>query len=185
MTFAPPASRFQFCPSCGARLSAPAAAGLLTCGSCGFHYYFNPACATAALFIRPDGMALFIRRKLEPQRGKLALPGGFLNEGETAEEGVRREFVEEVGIDPGTVTFLCSHPNEYPWRGIRYPVLDLFFTATASGSEEAQALDGVDSVHWLDPLTVDLDEIAFPSMRHALEVYRRHRGAAIPSPAPA
>ena len=56
-----------------------------------------------------------------------------------------------------------------------YPVLDFFFVARAQGHEVPEALDGVASVHWLDPLTVDPDEIAFPSMRYALEVYRRRQ----------
>lgn len=146
----------------------------MDCGRCGFHYYFNVTCATAALLVRDDGTALFVRREFEPRRGKLALPGGFLDAGETAEEGVRREFVEETGIDPGPVRYLCSFPNSYDWRGVRYPVLDFYFTATATGAmPEPQALDGVASVHWLNPLTVDPDEIAFPSMRAALEVYRQ------------
>ncbi len=152
----------------------------LRCGGCGFTFYFNTTCATAALLVRPDGQALFIRRAKDPAKDKLAMPGGFIDEGETAEEGVRREFVEEVGFAPESIHFLCSHPNTYFYKAVTYPVLDFFFVARASGGEVPEALDGVASVHWLDPLTIDPAEIAFPSMRYALEIYRQRRDPARP-----
>ena len=111
---------------------------------------------------------------------KLAMPGGFIDEGETAEEAVRREFVEEVGFAPEGIEFLCSQPNQYLYKEVTYPVLDFFFVARARGDEVPQALDGVASVHWLDPLAIEPEEIAFPSMRYALEIYRRRRDEARP-----
>ena len=108
------------------------------------------------------------------------MPGGFIDEGETAEDGVRREFVEEVGFALDGIEFLCSHPNLYFYKEVTYPVLDFFFVARASGKEVPQALDGVASVHWLDPLRIDPEEIAFPSMRYAFEIYRRRRDEARP-----
>lgn len=170
-----PSRKFRYCPACAAPFPEGHAGRPLRCGSCGFNYYFNTTCATAALIVRADGQALFIRRAREPAMDKLALPGGFIDEGETAEEAVRREFVEEVGFAPEGIEFLCSQPNLYFYKEVTYPVLDFFFVARASGREVAQALDGVASVHWLDPLAIDPEEIAFPSLRYALEIYRRRR----------
>ncbi len=175
-----PHQRFHYCPSCGGAFPGGAAADPLRCGACGFTYYFGPTCATAALLIRSDGQALFIRRAKEPALGKLGMPGGFIGEGETAEEAARREFVEEVGFAPGDLDFLCSYPNSYDYKGVTYPVLDIFFVARAVGDEEPQALDGVASVHWMDPLGVEPGEIAFPSMVRTLECYRRRRDPARP-----
>ncbi len=172
--------RFRHCPSCGEAFPGGAAADPLRCGACGFVYYFGPTCATAALLIDAAGRALFIRRAKAPAEGQLGMPGGFIGEGETAEEAVRREFVEEVGFAPEELDFLCSYPNSYDYKGVTYPVLDFFFVARARGDEEPQALDGVASVHWLDPLAVDPAEIAFPSMVQALECYRRRRDPARP-----
>ncbi len=168
-----PSQKFRYCPACGVPFPAGRASQPLDCAGCGFRYYFNTTCATAALLVRADGKALFIRRAKEPAKDKLAMPGGFVDVGETAEEGVRREFVEEVGFAPEGIEFLCSQPNLYFYKDVTYPVLDFFFVARAQGHEVPEALDGVASVHWLDPLTVDPDEIAFPSMRYALDVYRR------------
>ena len=47
----------------------------------------------------------------------------------------------------------------------------LFFIARAASVAEVRALDGVESFCWLDPARVDLDDVAFPSMRRALELF--------------
>jgi ADP-ribose pyrophosphatase YjhB (NUDIX family) len=161
---------FRFCPSCGAARE-PGNTPPLTCASCGFTLYMNTTCATAAFLVRPDGTALFIRRAKDPAKGKLAIPGGFIDEGETAEEGVRREFREEVGINPGSLQYLCSHINSYHYKGVTYPVLDFFFITRATGDEKPEALDAVAGFSWLDPQEVDPAEMAFPSMVYALKQY--------------
>ena len=170
-----PFSHFRHCPSCGAGRE-PVLTQPLACKACGFTLYMNTTCATAAFLRRPDGKVLFIRRGKAPALGKLAIPGGFIDVGETAENGLRREFVEEVGIHIAEITFLCSYPNQYLYEGITYPVLDFFFTALATGEEKPAALDAVDSYCWLDPREVDVAEIAFPSMVHALRVYLEQSG---------
>jgi len=120
---------------------------------------------------------LWGRRAKDPARGKLALPGGFVDFGETAEEALRREIREEVNLTVGPLEFLCSQPNEYSYHGITYPVLDLFFVASALDITGLHALDGVESVHWIAPGDLDLDDIAFPSVRRAVEVFRSIRAA--------
>jgi ADP-ribose pyrophosphatase YjhB (NUDIX family) len=48
----------------------------------------------------PLGKGLIvIRRNIEPQKGTLTLPGGYLDLGETWQQGARRELHEETGID--------------------------------------------------------------------------------------
>ena len=141
------------------------------CPACGFVYYFNPAIAAAAFVRNPAGQTLFIRRAKEPAKGKLAIPGGFVDVGETAETALRREIREEVGIQIDTLRYLCSRTNEYPYKEITYPVLDLFFVAEVSGAARASALDGVESCTWVEASRVDPVEIAFPSIRVALALY--------------
>ena len=165
-----PVDHFRFCPRCGQGLQAPASAHTLHCQACGFVYYFNPAIAAAAFISNPSGQTLFIRRSKDPAKGKLAIPGGFVDIGETAERALQREIHEEVGLEVGSLTYLCSQTNDYHYKEITYPVLDLFFVAAVANSAGVAALDGVESYSWLDAAQVNPEEIAFPSVRAALAV---------------
>lgn len=163
-----PARAFRFCPRCGRERSLSEPAQPFQCGHCGFVYYFNACLAVAAILLGPEDRALFVRRAHEPAKGRLAVPGGFIDLGETAEAALRREIKEEVNLEVGALEFLCTAVNEYHYRDITYPVLDLTFVARAKSIEGIAALDGVESFCWLKPAEVDLSEIAFPSIRAAL-----------------
>jgi NAD+ diphosphatase len=162
---------FRHCPACGASLLPPDLATVLECKSCGFLYHFNPTVAAGVFLVQPQGQVLFIRRAKDPARGKLALPGGFIEIGETAEESLRREILEEVGLKINSLNYLCSQRNSYDFRGITYPVLDLFFFSHVSLETNPLALEDVQSLHWLAPGSVNPDEVAFPSIREALQVF--------------
>ena len=84
---------------------------------------------------------------------------------------------EEVGLELRELRYVGSHANLYVYGGVTYTTLDLFFSASAADPDQARALDAVESLVWGDPLTIDLDEIAFESMREALRAYRRLRAA--------
>jgi NAD+ diphosphatase len=171
----PPITHFAHCPRCGARQpdgDPPAEAGPFRCVSCRFTLFFNAASAVAAILVRPDGDALFIRRAKDPGKGRLGMPGGFVDAGESAEGALTREIREEVGLEIGGLRYLSSHPNLYAYAGVTYTTLDLFYTASVSDPDRAVALDAVESLVWADPLSVDLEEIAFDSMRAALTRYR-------------
>lgn len=172
---------FAFCPRCG--VGRPASTrGVIPfrCEACDFLYFFGPVTAVAALILRDDGRALFIRRAKDPARGRLALVGGFVDVGETAEHALRREVREEVRLEIEDVGFLSSHPNDYRYQGVVYPVVDFFFVARTRDHDRAAALDGVDSFTWLDPATIDLADLAFPSMQDAVSRYRAAQGASRP-----
>lgn len=70
----------------------------LTCSACGAVSYANPA--PVAVVVQPiDGGVLCIRRGIEPGSGMLALPGGFINLGESWQAAAVRELREETGLD--------------------------------------------------------------------------------------
>ena len=173
-----PHELFRFCPRCGA---AVAPSSPLNCPACGFRYYFNPTVAAAAYLFDAAGRALLIRRAKDPAAGKLAVPGGFIDTGETAEEGLRREVLEEVGLEAGPLRYLGSWTNRYDYAGVTYPVVDLIFAAPALRPETALPLDAVAGLEWRSPADIDPDELAFPSLKAALAVLTspsRFRGSA-------
>lgn len=162
---------FAHCPRCAQPRVAAHPEVPFRCPACGLVLYFNPAPAVAAILRGPDRRVLFIRRAFEPAKGTLTLPGGYVDFGETAEDALRREVREEVNVEIASMTFLCTALNEYPYQGVTYRVVDLFFVARPVSLNGVAALDGVESWCWLDPAEVNLDDLAFPSVRRALQLY--------------
>jgi ADP-ribose pyrophosphatase YjhB (NUDIX family) len=174
-----PLDHFAHCPRCAAGQPVPTVRerhAPFRCEACGFTLFFNAASAVAAILVREDGRALFIRRGTDPAQGKLGMPGGFVDPGESAEHALVREIREEVGLEVTALHYLCSHPNRYVYSGVTYTTLDLFFTGSAANPGRAVALDAVESLEWEDPLSIDLEEFAFDSAREALCAYRSRAG---------
>ena len=73
----------------------------------------NPT-PTVDTIIQKDSQILIVKRKNEPFRGYFALPGGFVNDGETVEDACRRETKEETSLDIELVDILgvYSAPDE-------------------------------------------------------------------------
>lgn len=84
------------CPDCGAPL--PETDWPRTCRECENTHFLNPT--PVAVLIQPvDGGVLTVRRDIPPHRGELALPGGYIDLGESWEEAAARELREETGIE--------------------------------------------------------------------------------------
>ncbi|OWK38484.1 NUDIX domain-containing protein [Fimbriiglobus ruber] len=167
-----PRDLFRYCPRCGAATSGSVGASPFECAACGLTFFFNPAVAAGAFLFDEAGRALFLRRAHEPAKGKLAIPGGFIDFNETAEDGLRREVLEETGLEIADLVFIGSSLNNYLYRDVTYPVVDLIFTARALDPAAARPLDGVAALDWRRVADVDPDELAFNSIRMGWEKLR-------------
>ena len=109
----------NFCPECGGPLLRHVVGGEPRnhwfCQRCQVPHYAYPQ-VVVTVFVACGKRLLWVQRDLEPQRGKWAIPGGFLESGETLAEGAARELYEEAGIllppdqlqlyMTGTITFI-------------------------------------------------------------------------------
>jgi ADP-ribose pyrophosphatase YjhB (NUDIX family) len=67
------------------------------CAACGNTSFVNPLPVSVVLLPVDNGL-LVVRRNIEPQIGRLALPGGYINRGESWQQAGARELFEETGI---------------------------------------------------------------------------------------
>ncbi len=110
----PEPNPFSFCPVDGTPLEPPGPEGGTSCGRCGRSWYRNSSPVVGCVIVR-DGKALVTVRGVEPHKGKLDAPGGFLLNGEDPVEGLKREIREELGIeiDVGVADCVQMVPHVY------------------------------------------------------------------------
>jgi ADP-ribose pyrophosphatase YjhB (NUDIX family) len=98
-----PKVRDSFCSFCGTAYPAPLSKYPRTCPNpdCKTMVWANPipvAVVLAPVIHGGRTGLLVVRRGIEPSKGKLALPGGFIEEHETWQQGGAREVREETGV---------------------------------------------------------------------------------------
>ena len=127
-------NNFKFCPKCGSKNISYLNDRKWACADCSFKLYNNVAAAVGLIITDENNNVFFEVRAKNPCKGLLALPGGFCDPGETAEDAALRECKEELGIEPLQVKYLCSFPNVYDYKNIRYKTCDIFFTTKMPNS---------------------------------------------------
>ena len=173
---------FLHCNRCGQPDPLAASHREFVCASCGYRHFVTPFPAACALLLDAENRILLIRRANEPGRGLLCVPGGVIEGGETAEEAVSRETLEEVGLEipASEFSYFAALPNLYPFQGYVWPTLDLFYLARVSSFENIQAQASEVSGWAIIPLAeVDYQEFAFESNAQAV----RHLNAKMPGSA--
>jgi 8-oxo-dGTP diphosphatase len=136
--------------------------------------YTNPI-PTVDTIIQKDSQILLIKRKNEPFKGYLALPGGFVNEGETVEDAAKREVREETSLDIELTDILgvYSDPNRDPRAQIMSTVFIGDITHN-NDSGEAKAQDDAEAIEWI-PLNEIDDRIFGFDHRKILSDYKKWR----------
>lgn len=111
--------------------------------------YVAPALAVDAALLKGSEI-LLIRRGRDPFKGKWALPGGFLEVGERAEDGARRELLEETGLKGDVVDLLGVWSD--PGRDPRGHIVTVAFVAKVAGIVDVRPAAGDDAAEarWFD-----------------------------------
>lgn len=156
---------FLFCPFDGTRLVGNG------CPACRFVDYGNPAPAVG-FFLLEGNRVLLAVRAFEPAKGKLDIPGGFVDACETAEDAVVREAEEETGLRVRVVAYLGSFADVYGER--QAPTLSFMYVVRRE-SGELQAKDDVAELHWF-PLDAIPDDLAFAHQPAAVAALREYVG---------
>ena len=136
----------------------------MVCADCGHIDYQNPKIVAGAV-VAHEGRVLLCKRAIEPRRGYWTLPAGYMELGETVEEGAAREAREEAEAEIALEGLLAIYSIS------RIGQVQLIFRARfadparphfAAGEEsEEVGLFAWDDIPW--------DQLAFPTVRWALD----------------
>jgi 8-oxo-dGTP diphosphatase len=107
----------------------------------------TPALTTDCVVFDPKFRVLLIRRKNEPFAGSYALPGGFVDIGETVEAACRREVLEEAGIEIGELRLVGVYSD--PKRDSRGHTVTVAFASVLPAEMRPKAGSDADGVEWV------------------------------------
>lgn len=160
---------WRFCPRCASALSQQK--GRVECGECGFVQHANSSPTASAFLVDDVGRVLLARRAYEPDAGLWDVPGGFLEEGESPLDGLRRELLEETGLSVEIGDFVGVFMDTYRDGRGATAVLNLVWEARVVGGEPAPA-DDVSELRWFscDALPAD-EELAFRWLAASLRAW--------------
>jgi len=166
-----PLELFGYCPKCGSSRFNVSSEKSRKCENCGFEFFINPAAAVVAFITNSRGELLVQRRRIEPAKGMLDLPGGFAEAQETAEECVAREVKEETALKVTSARYLFSMPNVYRYSGMDISTLDMFFECEVEDTSVLQAGDDAAECFWVPFDDIHTELFGLRSVRHGLKEY--------------
>lgn len=153
----------NYCLRCGETLEQSERFGRVrpVCPACGWIYFADPKVAAAALIQQVDQI-LLVRRANDPQRGLWTLPAGFVDAGEDPAEAVRRECLEETGLETRITGLVDLIYGQEHLRGAHILIV---YRAEISGGV-LQPGDDVDDARFFSPY--DLPPLAFQTTQKIL-----------------
>lgn len=150
----------------------------MVCADCGYVAYENPKVVVGSVVVADD-LVLMCRRAIEPRKGFWTLPAGYLELGETLQEGAAREALEEaeaaITIEGILGVFSIARIGQ----------VQVIFRARFSDPGPPVFGAGLESldVRLFRLQEIPWDEIAFPSVHWALNAWRATGAGPLGQPA--
>jgi NAD+ diphosphatase len=145
------ARKNRFCGSCGAPTEAREGGHLRQCldTHCGAQHY--PRTDPAVIMLVEDGERLLLHRQPAWPPGMWSILAGFVEPGETLEEAVAREVLEETGIVTGGIRYAGTQPWPFPSS------LMIGFMARATGGTLKPCAHELEDARWFTRAELDRD----------------------------
>ena len=164
-------TKIKFCTACGSptkqRIPVDDDHKRAVCTSCGQVHYSNPKMVVGCI---PEykGKLLLAKRDIEPRKGKWTLPAGFLENGESVQEGALRETLEETRATARIIA---------PYRLFNIMFVDqiyFMFRAEMTSDTFGPTTESIE-VRLFDEKDIPWDEIAFEVIKQTLKHYLEDR----------
>lgn len=162
---------FKYCPKCGADHFVINNKKSMRCEKCAFVFYLNPSAACAAFILNNDKDLLVCRRKNEPAKGTLDLPGGFTDNNESVEQALVREIKEELNGNVKSARYLFSLPNDYLYSDMNIPTLDMFFECQLEDTKHLSPADDVEDCFFIPVREINPALFGLNSVREAVRKF--------------
>ena len=166
-----PQNVLRYCPRCGCGHFEPYGEKASKCHDCGFVFYYNAATAVAAIIKDSQNRVLLTRRAFEPGKGKLDLPGGFVDPLESAETDLEREIKEELELEIVTKSYKGSFPKTYLYGGVVYFTCDLVYECTVVEYDHIAANDDVTSAQFYTITEDVIEQVGGQSIKNILRTF--------------
>lgn len=164
----------NYCVICGSPMEDRMAFGEMrrVCIACGFIHFRDPKVAVAVM-IHDQGRVLLVKRAINPERGKWALPAGYVNATEDPRQAAIREAHEETGLQVVVVGLIdvLHNPPDPAGRSVGASIIIVYEGQTIGGT--LCAGDDAEAVGWFAPDA--LPPIAFESKWRAVQVWLAQR----------
>jgi NAD+ diphosphatase len=140
--------RHRYCANCGAATEPVDGGHERRCPECDAHHFPRTDPAVIVRVVDDRDRLLLGRQAGWPQ-GRFSVLAGFVEPGETLEEAVRREVLEESGVEVGQVGYVASQPWPFPSS------LMIGFNAVAVGGEPSPGDEELKEVRWFERTEVE------------------------------
>lgn len=167
------ARHHRFCGQCGSRTEPAAEQHLLHCPVCGLHQY--PKLAPSMIVLVTRGDEILLARSKRFASGMYSTLAGYVEPGESVEQCVHREVMEEVGLSVDHLHYLGSQNWPFPHS------LMLGFHARYAGGEIRIQEDEIEDARWFSVEALPPLPVPRTIARFLIESYlAQHRG--LPEP---
>lgn len=111
--------------------------------------------------VKPGGDVLLITREWPPHKGKLALPGGHVDQGETSRDAAVRELQEETGVQVAADDLVMVGVYDRPDRDPRGRYVSVAYAVRVPAGTVATAADDAAAVDWVSMEEFERGDMAF------------------------
>ena len=120
----------NFCGWCGSKVTYPSQ-WMSVCNGCGYKNYLTPR-PCCNIVIKKNGRLMMAERAVDPGKGKMDFPGGFMDmTDDSIEAAAYRELLEEFRLTREMVSplrYAESSVAQYPWCDSAVPCACFYFT---------------------------------------------------------